>query len=112
MKKKGTLIPAIIALVILLGGPFGLGMPCDSDPRAGLRCLCCADQAQGCAMISCSGRCGGQSGQASPDRWSTEMIPASRPEMTPLMVVAGLGEAAVPPQSVCLDVPRKPPRPA
>ena len=110
--KKVKWIPAIIALVILLGGPFGLGMPCDSDPRAGLRCFCCADQAQGCTMISSSGCCGVSSGQASPDRWSPEMLPVSRPEMTPLMVFAGVGEAAVPPQSVCLDVPEKPPRPA
>lgn len=108
--KKHTLIPAIIALVILLGGPFGLGSRCDSDPRGGLRCLCCADQGPGCTMISCSGCCGGQGGQASPDRWSPEMVPASRPEMISLRVVAGLGETAIPPQSVCLDVPKKPPR--
>jgi hypothetical protein len=107
--KIRTLIPAIIALVILVGGPFGFGRPCDTDPRAGLLCYCCSAMGENCAMISCEGCCGAHAG-ASADRWSPEMVPESFPIQTPFNVVSGDHEAVRSPETVYLEVPDKPPK--
>ncbi len=76
--KIRTLIPAIIALVMLVGGPFGFGTMCDTDPRGGLICYCCSATGKNCTMISCAGCCGAHAGSVA-DRWSPEMIPESFP---------------------------------
>ena len=107
--KIRTLIPAIIALVILVGGPFDLGRMCDTDPRAGLICYCCSDLGKNCTMISCAGCCGAHAG-ASADRWSPEMIPERFQTITPLQVVYGKKEAIRLPETVYLEVPNRPPK--
>lgn len=106
--KIHTLIPAIIALVILVGGPFGFGTSCDTDLRGGLICYCCSDTGKNCTMISCAGCCGAHTGTPT-DRWSPEMILGSLPPIAPLRVVYGGGEAIRSPETVFLEVPDKPP---
>lgn len=106
--KIRTLIPAIIALVILVGGPFGFGPLRDTDPRGGLICYCCSATGKNCTMISCSGCCGAHTG-APADRWSPEMVLESFPAITPLRVVYGDGEAVRSPEIVYLEVPDRPP---
>ena len=107
--KIRTLIPAIIALVILVGGPFGFGPMCDTDPRGGLICYCCSAMGENCTMISCSGCCGAHAGAAA-DRWSPEMILESFPTIAPVKIVYGDGEAIRSPETVYLEVPDKPPK--
>jgi len=107
--KIRTLIPAIIALVIVIGGPFGFGVSCDSDPHGGLLCYCCSDRGENCTMISCSGCCGAHSG-VSADRWSPEMILESFPAIVSAKIVYGTWEATRSPETVYLEVPDKPPK--
>jgi hypothetical protein len=107
--KIRTLIPAIVALIILVGGPFGFKPMRDSDPHGGLICYCCSAMGEKCAMISCSGCCGGHAGFVD-ERWSPEMIPESFPAITPLKVVSGDQEASRSPESVYLEVPDMPPK--
>ena len=107
--KIHTLIPAIIALVILVGGPFGFGTMCDTDLRGGLICYCCSDTGKNCTMISCAGCCGAHAGSAA-DRWSPEMIPEFFPAKIPMKIVYGNGEVIQLPETVYLEVPDKPPK--
>jgi hypothetical protein len=107
--KIRTLIPAIIALIILVGSPFGFGPMRDSDPRGGLICYCCSAMGENCTMLSCAGCCGAHAG-FNADRWSPEMIPESFPTITPVKVVYGEREATRPPDTVYLEVPVKPPK--
>ena len=107
--KIRTMIPAIVALVMLVGGPLGVGPSCESDPRAGLVCYCGCATEENCTMISCSGCCGAHAG-ASADRWSPEMILESFPSIIPVKVVYGSGETIRFPETVYLEVPEKPPR--
>ena len=107
--KIRTLIPAIIALIILVGSPFGFGPMRDTDPRGGLICYCCSAMGGHCTMLSCAGCCGTHAG-ASADRWSPEMIPEPVPTMTPLNVLSSRAEAIGPPETVYLEVPDKPPK--
>lgn len=107
--KIRTLIPAIIALVILVGGPFGFGPMRDADPRGGLICYCCSATGQNCIMLSCAGCCGAHAG-APADRWSPEMILGPFPTMTPLQIVYGNREAVQSPETVYIEVPDKPPK--
>lgn len=109
MKKKRTMIPAIIALVILVGGPFGFGPMNDSDPRGGLVCYCGCAMGENCTMISCSGCCGGHTGVLA-DRWSPEIILMSPPTITPFKVAYGSREDIRSPETVYLEVPDKPPK--
>lgn len=110
--KIRNMIPAILAIVMLVGGPFGFGQMCDSDPRAGLLCYCCSDTGEKCTMISCSGCCGAHAGAAA-DRWSPELTLESVPTITPLKkIVYADREAAQPPATVYLEVPDQPPKPA
>jgi hypothetical protein len=105
--KIRNMIPAILALVILVGGPFGrLG---DSDPRGGLLCYCCSTTGEKCTMISCSGCCGAHAG-ATADRWSPEMTLESFPAVIPVKIVYGDREAVRSPEAVYLEVPDKPPK--
>ena len=107
--KVYKLIPAIIALVILVGSPFGLGRICDSDPRGGLICYCgCSEKGEGCTMISCKGCCGGHTGAVT-DRWSPEMIPEFHPVINPVKIVYGDVDVIQSPPSAYLEVPDKPP---
>ncbi|MCE5263973.1 MAG: hypothetical protein LLG97_10615 [Deltaproteobacteria bacterium] len=108
MKKIRTWIPVILALAILVGGPFGFGRMDDSDPRGGLICYCCSATGETCAMISCSGCCGAHT-SATADRWSPEMTLESSPAFIPATVVYGDLETAQPPETVYLDVPDEPP---
>jgi hypothetical protein len=107
--KIRTLIPAIIALVILVGGPFGFGTMRDPDPHGGLICYCCTAEGEKCTMISCSGCCGAHAG-AAVDRWSPEMILESFPMITTLKVVYGDQAASRSPETVYLEVPDQPPK--
>lgn len=102
------MIPAIIALVILVGGPFGFGPMYDSDPHNGLICYCCSAMGENCTMISCSGCCGAHAG-APADRWSPEMTLESFPAIIPVKIVYGNREAVRSPETVYLEVPDKPP---
>jgi hypothetical protein len=111
MMKIRTMIPAILALVMLVGGPFGFGQLYDSDPRGGLLCYCCSTMGERCAMLSCSGCCGAHGG-ATADRWSPEMTLESSPAFIPITIVYGDLETAQPPETVYLDVPDQPPEPA
>lgn len=106
--KIRTMIPAIIALVILVGGPFGFGQRCDTDPRGGLVCYCGCAVDENCTMISCSGCCAGHAG-ASADRWSPEMTLESFPAITSLKGGYGDREAIRAPETVVLEVRDKPP---
>ncbi len=72
--KTATLIPLILAVLILAGGPFSHGSLCLSDEPEGLLCYCCFGPGMSCTMISCSGCCGAH-GSALQDRWSPEMLP-------------------------------------
>lgn len=108
MKKIRTLTLTFLALVILVGGPFGFGRICDSDPRGGLICYCCSATGEQCSMISCSGCCGAHAG-ATADRWSPEMTLEKSPAFIPATVVFGDLETARPPETVYLDVPDQPP---
>ncbi len=107
--KIRTLIPAIIALVMLIGGPLGWGTLCESDPRGGLVCYCGCSTGENCTMISCAGCCGAHAG-TSADRWSPEMILGSLPATTPLKAGYGYREAIRSPETVYLEVPDKPPK--
>jgi len=107
--KIHALIPATIALVILVGGPFGFGPMCNSDPRGGLICYCCSDTGKNCTMISCSGCCGAHTGSVT-DRWSPEMIPASFLPVFSLKIVTTAGDVIGSPETVYLEVPDKPPK--
>ena len=106
--KIRTLIPAIIAVVILAGGPFGFGPMRDTDARGGLICYCCSAMGTNCTMISCDGCCGAHAGSAA-DRWSPEMILGSFPIITPVQIVYGDSEVVRSPEIVYLEVPDKPP---
>ena len=106
--KKRTLIPTIIAVVILAGGPFGFGPMRDNHARVGLICYCCSAMGTNCTMISCEGCCGAHVGSAA-DRWSPEMILGIFPTITPLKIVYGHREAVRLPEIVYLEVPDKPP---
>lgn len=106
--KIRTMIPAIIALVILVGGAFGFGWLCDTDPRGGLICYCCSDTGKHCTMISCTGCCGAHTGSVA-DRWSPEMIPEFFPATIPVTIAHGDGETIRSPEIVYLEVPDKPP---
>lgn len=108
--KIRTLIPAMLALVMLVGGPFGLGTPCDTDPHGGFICYCGCSEGENCTMISCSGCCGAHAG-ASTDR-SPEMILESVPATIRLKVVYGYGETIRSPETVYPEVPDKPPKKA
>jgi len=107
--KIRAMIPAILALVILVGGPFGFGRMCDTDARGGLACYCCSDLGKNCTMISCEGCCGAHAGSVA-DRWSPEMIPTFLPPLFFLKAATNRGEALQPPESVCLEIPDKPPK--
>jgi len=107
--KIHTLIPAIIALIILVGGPFGFGTMCEDDPRGGLICYCCSDTGKTCTMISCAGCCGAHVGSVA-DRWAPEMLPESFPVMISLRILCGDGELIRSPETVYLEVPDKPPK--
>jgi hypothetical protein len=106
--KIHSLIPAILALVMLVAGPFGFGQLCDSDPRAGLLCYCCSNNGEKCTMISCSGCCGAHVGTPA-DRWSPELTLDSFPAIISLKIVYDIPEAARTPEAVYLEVPDKPP---
>ena len=106
--KIRTMIPAIIALVILVGGPFGFGPLRQDDPRGGLICYCGCATGQNCTMISCSGCCGAKAG-APADRWSPEMTLESLPTITSVKVVYGDEEVSRSPETIYLEVPDKPP---
>ncbi|MBE0556553.1 MAG: hypothetical protein IH628_04900 [Proteobacteria bacterium] len=108
--KIRTMIPAIIALVILVGGPFGFGPLHETDPRGGLICYCGCAMGEHCTMISCAGCCGAHAG-ASADRWSPDMILlGSLPPRAPFKVAYCGGEAIRSPEAVYLEVPDKPPK--
>jgi hypothetical protein len=107
--KIRTLIPAIIALVILVSGPFGFGPLRDSNPRGGLICYCCSAVDQNCPMISCACCCGGQAGFTA-DRWSPEMILVSFPATTPLQIAYGDIETVGSPETIYIEVPDRPPK--
>ncbi|MHB8770461.1 MAG: hypothetical protein ACYC7J_05655 [Syntrophales bacterium] len=107
--KIHTLIPAILALVILAGGPFGFGKRCETDPRAELICYCCSDMGKNCTMISCAGCCGAHAGSAA-DRQLPEMLPESFPTLAPANIAYGDGESLRLPETVYLEVPDKPPK--
>lgn len=110
--KIRTLIPALLALVMLVGGPFGFGQPCDPDPREGLLCYCCSDTGEKCTTISCSGCCGAHAG-ATADRWSPELTLEAAPTIAPTKkIVFGALEAVRSPEAVYLEVPDQPPEPA
>jgi hypothetical protein len=109
MMKIRTMIPAILALVMLVGGPFGFGRLCDSDPRGGLLCYCCSTTGEKCTMISCSNCCGTHAG-APADRWSPEMTLESFRAIIPVKIVYGDREAVRSPETVYLEVPDKPPQ--
>ena len=107
--KIHTLIPAIIALVILVGGPFGFGTKCDTDPRGGLICYCACAMGENCIMISCAGCCGAHAGSTA-DRWAPEMLSESFPAIIPVKIVYGDGDALRSPETVYIEVPDKPPK--
>ena len=108
--KVYKLIPAIIALVILVGSPFGFGTLCDTDPRGGLICYCgCSERGEGCTMISCQGCCGGHTGAVT-DRWSPEMSLESFPLIVNMKTVYGDAVPGRSPETVYLEVPDKPPQ--
>jgi len=110
MMKVCRLIPAIIALAILVGGPFGLGRMCDTDPRGGLICYCgCLERGGNCTMISCEGCCGGHTGSVT-DHRSPEMTLEPFPENITLLIAYGDREASGLPENVYLEVPDKPPK--
>jgi hypothetical protein len=106
--KIRTMIPAIMALAMLLGSPFGLGPMCNPDPRE-LVCYCCSAMGENCTMISCSG-CGGAHAASAADRWSPEMILESFPSIIPVQIVYGDREGIRSPETIYLDVPDKPPK--
>jgi hypothetical protein len=106
--KVRTLIPAIIALVILVGSPFGFGPLRDTDPRGGLICYCGCAMGENCTMISCAGCCGAHA-RATADRWAPEMIPESFPAVIYVKILYGAGEVIRSPETVYLEVPDKPP---
>jgi hypothetical protein len=107
--KIRTLIPAIMALVMMLGAPFGVGPARDPDPHGGLVCYCCSAMGKHCAMISCSGCCGSHNAGVIDDRWSPEMTLDAHPLITPLQVVYSETEATQPPPPIYLEVPERPP---
>jgi hypothetical protein len=109
--KIRTLIPAIVALIMLLGAPFGVGPMRDSDPRGGLLCYCCSGMEENCTMLSCAGCCGAHHGVIN-DRWSPEMTLDALPQITPLRVVYGEKEASQLLPTIYLEVPDMPPRQA
>ena len=96
----------MIAMVMLLGVPFGVGTMCDSDPQRGLICYCCSS---GCTMISCSG-CRGPHTVSPADRWSPEMTLESFSPQSSVRVLYCDEESFQSPESITLDVPDKPPR--
>ena len=104
-----TLIPAMLALVILVGGPFGLGKRCETDPRAGLVCYCCLDAGKNCTMISCAGCCGSHSASVADGR-APDMLPEFFSTTVPVTIIYGDGEAVRSPEVVYLEVPDKPPK--
>ena len=108
--KIRNLIPVIMALVVLSGAPFSQMLVSDSDPHGGLVCYCCSASGEKCSMISCSG-CSGCRTQTGPavDRWSPEMILSSFYFIFPLRFIYSEAECNRLPESVCLDVPQKPP---
>jgi hypothetical protein len=106
--KIRTLIPAIIALIMLVSGPFGIGPTHDPDPRGGMICYCCSAMGKNCTMISCSGCCGSHAGFVD-ERWSPEMILESVPAIAPWQVAYGEGEESRSPQTVYLEVQERPP---
>jgi hypothetical protein len=107
--KTGKLIPLVIALIVLLSGPFSHVRICDSDPRGGLICYCCSASGQKCTMISCSGCCGSRSRDAI-DRWSPEMVLALIHPFSPLPLACWVTQIFQTPESVFLDIPHQPPK--
>jgi hypothetical protein len=108
--KLRALILAFTAFLMLVGGPFGLGTRCDSDPRGGLTCYCCADLGENCAMISCSGCCGGHAGKAATDSRPSVLVLEYFSADPLLRVAYGDLDTFGEPQIIYLDVPDKPPK--
>lgn len=106
--KIRALIPTIIALAILVGGPFSYGPICGSDPQRGLTCYCCSGTGMNCTMISCAG-CGGSHGSAAVDRWSPEMVPESFELLSAAAFAYRGKERSLLPEMAYLEVPHKPP---
>jgi hypothetical protein len=107
--KIGRLIPATIAIILLLGTPFCHLLAQASDPRGGLVCYCCSAPGQKCTMISCSGCCGKPAGEAV-GRWSPELVLEAIPPPFPLPMASPLAQHFPTPESAYLEIPHAPPR--
>ena len=107
--KIRNLIPVIITIIVVLSAPFSHLPTSDSDPHGGLICYCCSALGEKCSMISCSGCSGCKTQTGDVDRWSPEMILSSFHLISPLRFIYYEAECGRSPESVCLDVPKKPP---
>jgi len=107
--KIRAFLPSLIALVVLLGSPFGsLPLCASKPPHGGLLCYCCADTAgKPCAMISCKG-CKSRGALEVPN-WVPEMIFSSCVPILHLTPVFFETASFCPPGTVYLEVPVKPP---
>jgi hypothetical protein len=106
--KVRAFMPALIALIVLLGSPFSSVPLCASKPHGGLVCYCCADMAgKPCPMISCKG-CKGRGALDVPP-WTPELIVALVEPILYLTPVFFETASFCPPETVYIEVPIKPP---
>ncbi|MCK9392432.1 MAG: hypothetical protein M0Q01_12810 [Syntrophales bacterium] len=105
--KIRSFIPACFALFVLLASPLNSGWFVNSLPHGGLVGYCCLDAGKQCTMICCGG-CKAKTGGEVPS-WTPELIFASLATAFHLRPDLFEVSSVYPPESVCLDVPVKPP---
>lgn len=106
--KIRAFLPALIALLILLGLPYTpLMRVVVSKHHGGLVCYCCTNAAKPCVMISCS-CCKDKTGIDIP-RWVPEMIFNSHHPVVSIKLVYTETEFSITPGKVYIEVPVQPP---
>ena len=99
------LIPAIVAVIVILCSPFS-SMPLFADPpHSGLICYCCIGK--NCTMLSCS-KCKIASFTDSAGS-ASEIILESFNQLIVLQPACGKRDTFQPPGTVYIEVPVKPP---
>lgn len=109
MRKIVSLIPALIALLVLFSSPFSSVPAHDPDPHGGLVCYCCLGQGMTCTctVFSCP-RC--HSKTESPDYdWSPDLILPSFEMAIHFHSLVSKPEHFYPPRTIYTQVPVKPP---
>ncbi len=103
MKRLAVFLPALIALVLLVGSPFCLSL----GNGGGLACYCCSGAKGECLMSACP-NCRNDTDQSGLS-WSPDLILSSFALAVFAQPVRDHSGYLLPPSAVYLEVPVKPP---